>query len=386
MDGDNPSSTLFSRVSELNSTAVMTLMKIHDLFPISLSKLTLWLDGGWEPEREAKDAFLAWLPSLDMVSLTVKGKHGGGNWTVGQESLLLATLRNLHRLQAVHLEGPHSLDDVMEALADLPLLQHLCCMEDQSHSSFYWVEEDRPRVLPMFPSLRSMKLSGARAPGLSRLLRNIASPNFAVFSFGTLLKADVPDLLRTLGERETMKEVRIVDIASQLQYNDLVPISRCAGLERLEVVVPQLALTDEEVRSIVRHLPALKHLTLNAACSPRQTIQVLGIVSSECPVIETMNMNIFASAEHTPKDPPARLHRTLRDVTTRLWGFDDPKAVALYVCRLSAVPEFEFAATMPVGQWSTKTTASLKELEEWLPVLLKMRDWGMRNTGDTKCF
>lgn len=132
-----------------------------------------------------------------------------------------------------------------------------------------------------------------------------------------------------------------------LTFEDLQPITACGRtLEVLDVEVAGLVgWSDKEVESLVSHLPLLRELTIRTdeesrgtwSDPPHTTLHAIAVITSFCPKIHTIAVDIDA---RIVAEPPEQAHRALRILQVYNSPVVDPTAVASFLVRLSQSEDF----------------------------------------------
>ncbi|KAG8987523.1 hypothetical protein FRB93_004479 [Tulasnella sp. JGI-2019a] len=316
-----------------------------------------------EADDTALSPTLARLPILspDLTDINFRVSAPLLEKTLGVFAETLQLLRHLRkvRISTFKVPGP-DFESLVIALSELPELQEIEISCDGDCIGIWSSRGYQP-----LQSLQRLELEAqgtlAGAVSLLDCMAEVSSLTDVMLGdpFGGCT-IDMNRVLKSMGGHRKLQQIEInADKAlSALTSQVLRQISCCSLLESLEVNVGgPIELTDVGLGSCISSLTKLRFLTLKAGTrvAPTLTINVLGIVTTSCPAIEGIQ---FSRLEMSAPDlqPVFQASKTLRTLHVGNSELFDPKAVALFLDKLSNVETFR-VSSQPRELWS--------EVQKW---------------------
>lgn len=271
------------------------------------------------------------------------------------ETSLKSMLLRLPMLRVVRLKRVRDGGCVAAALE---AHRHLEMLELVSRSTEEGLPEEWThvqQVLEPFRMLSDLRVGGSQTEGVVAMLETI-SPHQRLESItfrrpkqhqphgSRWLNTDLEALTQAFGLHRKLGRIIIRDLNFRILIpKDLLPLADCCALRELDVKIQGVVcITDDSVGSLVSHFPVLRKLTLwrypgysSNELLPQNTLRVIGIVASACPLIETIRLDINATDTDFLHEPPIQPYQNLRTISVAHSPIENPLAVATNLSSLS---------------------------------------------------
>lgn len=266
-------------------------------------------------------------------------------------SRFLSRLSTLRRLELMcDVTDEEVLFAMLMGSGNLPLLERMVLSDYSCRKS---ITPPWSRISPgMFRGLSTLEIHEITDYNLPAFIRDLAGhatlrnlvyvdtdPDWENACF------DLEELFESVGLHKEMEKLRVDDDhVKVLSYSDLHPLRHCHNLEELDIVARtgDSDLADEEIEELTSCWSRLKLLSLSGETwvdrGPTATLHAFDIITSHCPDIEVISLDITASSDHLPKGLPTHPRPRLRRINIG----DHPiepggaKVVALYLSHLSS--------------------------------------------------
>lgn len=185
------------------------------------------------------------------------------------------------------------------------------------------------------------------------------------------------DVILAAGQHENLEKLDLQeDWLGNIHIDLLRPLVQCHGLQELFVTTcGSSELTDRQIEEFTSGLPLLRVLRFHCSgwidSPPATTLRALDIITTNCPLMETVSLDVDASKlpEHLPLHPAE--HFCLLELGQHHIQNRKPLTVALYLSYLSSTPgRFEVTNS----DWGTRFVESRrvwKAVRDLVPKLQK---------------
>lgn len=272
-----------------------------------------------------------------------------GNLTSATENALITLLSRLRHLRSLEVGRGKDVRNLLAAVQSHQNLEAARFITTQ-HTS----QQELNITGVFFPHLRKLQVVSPRSAGLRSVtmaLRHCTRLRSLVLALTSSAESlGILGILSPIGELPNLRDLKLDCEEVILTTALLLPITRCTGLETLNITPGGYAMSDQEIGQFVGHFPRIEQVALSPPDRPRPpgalpcTLEVFNLIIRSCPLVRTIAMEVELIATDDPS--PVTSHApSLQGIDIYTSPIRDPEAAARYFSRLHALNTLTLSAS-----------------------------------------